>query len=30
LNHAKIAVAAPPFTIDERPTEPNLDFRIRH
>jgi hypothetical protein len=30
LSHADIAVAAPPFTIDERPTEPNLGSRIRH
>jgi len=30
LSHTDIAVAAPPFTIDELPTEPKVGFRIRH
>jgi hypothetical protein len=30
LSHTDIAVAAPPFTIDELPTGPDLGWRIRH
>ena len=30
LNHAEITVAASPFAIDERPTESDVGFRIRH
>ena len=29
-SHADIAVASPPFMIDERPTDSSVDFRIRH
>jgi len=30
LRHADITVAAPPFTVDERPTDSDVGFRIRH